>query len=352
MIEVIPPQTSGNKLLGKSGKIVVYLEPIFVNNDGLNILHQSKLSRSNFLDAIAIVTNNRPPLVIEARPIVNKIQTTHEVSLIHIERRTQHFNIELSIELRVHENDLSVFRRSVLHASGIIVALHKRKHITRATESLSIILGVSTVHSNRLHTAARDGLNNHVLEQQILVIVSGSIDAINDSGNKVSHTLSGEERHSQLFVRDRNRINDTPVHSMESTMNIGLILFQLSVLSLLLRELENPCNVNKDFLDTLTVIQITLLESLIRIVKGRTLYTNKGDAVNQRIDKLVSESRSTIDNLTNARNIMRGCYGRNTILVRKTGILTNDIHNIYGACVQRRYGNSMSHNQSPLLSRK
>ena len=135
-------------------------------------------------------------------------------------------------------------------------------------------------------------------------------------------------------------------------MHIGLILFQLSVLSLLLRELENPCNINKDFLDTLTVIQITLLESLIRIVEGRTLYTNKGDAVNQRIDKLVCESRSTIDNLTNARNIMRGRYSRNTILVRKAGILTNDIHNIYGACVQRRYGNSMSHNQSPLLSRK
>ena len=317
MIEVVPSQAATDKLLGELSQIIINLEPVFVQNQRLYIRHQCQLSVSNFLKTIALTSDNIEPVIIKSSKVINEEQRTHEVSLIHVKRACQNINIEVSIKLGIHKDDLSILGSSIKNTSGIILTTHKRKKIALTPESLGIVIHITTVNANRLKFTARNALNDKILEQQELIIVSASIYLIDNISNKISYTIIGQKSSFKLFLTNRNRIKNFPVHNMESALDIRLILFQFSCFGFLRAEHESLGNTDKNILNSLAVVDHTLLESLIRVIKGSRLDSNNSDSINKSVNKLIRHSRSTIKHFTYTGNIISSLNLRNLILICK-----------------------------------
>ena len=351
MIEIIPPEAAGNELLSKLVKVIINLKPVLIHNERLNICHQCQFSGGDFLKTVTFLTDDFKPIVIKRGKVINQEQRTHEVSFAHVERTCKHIHIEVSIELSIHEDDLSFLRGGGLNSGGIVVATHEREQIALATESLGIVVHIRTINANGLKLTFGNALNDKILEQKELIIVGGGVDSINNVGDEIGNTLSVKESLFKLFHADGNRIDNLPVHSVESRLHIGLVLLEFSCLSLFLREGESLGDTHEDVFDGFTVVNHALLQSCIGVVEGGRLNTDSGNTVYQSVDKLVCHGGSTIKHFTHTRNINSGGNFGNLILISKRSIVTNNVKDINSRSIKRRCGNSMCHYISLLCSK-
>nr|DAW38119.1 MAG TPA: hypothetical protein [Caudoviricetes sp.] len=343
VIEIVPVHTTRDILLGELIVVVIHLEPLTVNQNSLNVLHECQFSRCDFLNHIRVSTNLIEPLIVESSEVINQHQLTHEVSLIHVESGGQHIYIVLCIVLAIHENILVTLRRGSMHALGVELGFHKGQQVRSSTELHSCVLHVTIQNGNRVHLTTGDALDNQILEQQVLIILGGGVNGIDNLCNQILHTVDRSESLLQVLILDSNRVLHTPVHSVESRTHIGKSTFQLTVSRLFGGELTSLSNVYEHFLNSLTKLKITLLEFRIGVVKDGRLNTHKGDTVNQRSKEIVSTVRITINHFTDARDILRITNLRNQRLILIRCICTNRIEDINRARIKLCHSNSLRH---------
>ena len=188
-----------------------------------------------------------------------------------------------------------------------------------------------------------NGLDNEVFEQQELVILSATINAVNDFGNQILYALRGHERHSDIFILNGDGVLNTPVDSVESRANIGESTLELTLFGLFSRKFTSLGDVDKDFLNSLTKLKIALLEVGVCIVESSAIDTHKGDTIDKSVHELIGKRRIAIQNFTNTGNIVGGVDFRDILLVVLRSVSPNSVDNVNGRSVEVVYSNSFRH---------
>nr|DAG18668.1 MAG TPA: hypothetical protein [Caudoviricetes sp.] len=343
IVPVVPVHTGADVILSEFVVVIVDLKPFLVQKYGLDIGHQRQLVGGNGFNHVTVGGNVRKALIVERCEIINQLEPADEISLVHVERTSQHIHIIPRVERAVHEDVLVSFLRVGSNTGGVVFVAHESELVGRATESNSGVLDVSRIECDRVHLAVRDSLDNQVLKQQVLVVLSGLIQTDHNLGNQILHTVHAHERLTQVLVLNGDRVLHTPIHGVESRPNIWECSLQLTGFCLFSRKLTSLGDTDEHFLDSLAKLQIALLEFSIVVVERSALDAHSGDTINQSVDKLVSHSGVAIQRLTNTGNVGSLSNRRDKRLILSTRVCANGVENINGACVQIADCNSFCH---------
>ena len=311
--------------------------------------HKGQLILGHFFNHVAVRTDNVKPVIIKGGPVIHQFQVAKEVCSIHVERGSQHVNIELAVVGRIHEQILIVSGGISMNAGSVIAGGDKGKLVGNATELCSSVLVVSSRQLHHSHLAFGNCLNHKVLEQQVFIVLSRAIQGSNQLCDKVSHAIGGSERLSQVFILNGHGILDFPVDCMESRTNVRERTLQLSGSSLFRGELSGLGKIDENLFNSFTHLEEALFQLSVLIVEGNTVHTNQSDAVHQSRDKFIRQSRVAKQHITNGRNFSCLSDFRHLILVCAGSVGPNSVQNVHSGSIQRTHCDSFRHNISSFL---
>ena len=344
MVEVIPVHTACHIFLIELCKVIINLEPLFINKDSFNICHESKFCGSNYFHHITVGTDNIETIIVKSGEVINEHKSAHEVCLIHVESGGKNINIILCIEFCIHEDVLVTSRSGSMNTCGIILITHEGNHIGVATESNSGFSHLGCIKCNGVHLTMCDSFDDKVFEKKELIVFSTSIDSINDSGNQILHTIFREKGSFKIIVLNSDRIFNTIVHRVECSANIGKGALQFTLFSFLWGELTCFSNLHKYFFNSFTKLKVTFLEHSVCVIEGCTLNSYACNAVNERGQELVSKIGIAIQHFTNFGNVSYITNLWNKRLIFHACICSDSIQNIKSRSIEISHSNSSGHN--------
>ena len=311
--------------------------------------HKGQLTLGHFFNHVAVRTDNVKSVIIKGGPVVHQFQVAKEVSPLHVERGSQHVNIEFTIVGRIHEQILVISGGIGMHAGSVIAGRNKGQLVGNATELCSSVLVVSRSQLHNGHLALCNGLNHKVLEQQVFIVLSRAVQGSNQLCDKVSHAIGGSERLTQVFILNGQGVLNFPVDCVESRANVRERTLQLSGSSLFRGELSCFGQVDEHFLDRLAHLQEALFQLCILVVEGNAVHPDKGDTIYQSGDKFVRQSGIAEQNIAYNRNFSSLGDLRHLILVRTGSVGSDSVQNVHGGSIQRTHCDSFRHNKSSFL---
>ena len=215
---------------------------------------------------------------------------TDEVGVLKVVGSCQHVQVHDGFEL-CRDDKVLIVNVGVggYAAHGVFAALElqKARHLTEHGGNVNCVRLVGFGDGNALDVAVQHGASQHVLHNQILVGLRGSVHALHDGGDKVGDALPRQKRLTKLVVGNGDGVVFLEVHGVERRTNVGNGSLENVLLCLGRAELERACEVDENLLDSLAELQPTLLEHAPRIGVHLGTDDNEPDAVDQRVEVCV-----------------------------------------------------------------
>ena len=270
---------------------------------------------------------------------------TSELSLIHVEGRSQYINIIGSIICAIDNKILGALVREVVYTSDIVIRRQEGQLVRYFLELLynRLFAASSNVNLYRLEMAFQNMNAKKVLHNQELVIGMRSVQAVRDVRYQFGNTALRQESTLEHIRRYRHLVLYLIVHCVEGSTNVRQ-LSRGKVRTTLMVELIHVSNVDKDIFHNFAELKHALLEHSPRVVVQAAVNEHLTNAVAQCRQELVHKRRVLHQDRTDRTNDFSvSSYNRNIVLVIIRRAVENRIQNVGRSRSQRLVGVNRRH---------
>nr|DAW58258.1 MAG TPA: hypothetical protein [Caudoviricetes sp.] len=356
MVEVVPIKALTVVLFGKLRQHIKHHEPVLIDNHCWDCAQRGKLCLSRLVVRRVAREDFTKAGNVEVAETINQNTMTKELSLVHVECRSENINVHGGIKHGVNNHVLVGLVSKRANGCGVVLTVHKRQLIRHALNSGDNRFRILSIHGrdgDRVNTTVENVPRKQVLHDKELIVVRARVHGIDDSSDKVSHAIPRQERLFKLLLRDRRLVELLIVHDVEGRANIRHNALEHFLLRNLGIELLNLCNIDEDFLNRFAVLKNTLLEESNRVGIHLRRKHDAANTVHQSVQEFILESRVIHDNRANGANRFNvGCVSfRNIISIIDRRIIADNIQNIRSGR-GKRPNLRLNRHKHLLLSRK